>query len=61
MVEETDGEIEVTNQIDRVVEKTMDKKYGIKKKFSKEIKFFKDESHAKIKKAKKQLVSHKCT
>ncbi len=38
MVEETDGEIEVTNQIDRVVEKEGKEKYGIEKKFSKKMK-----------------------
>ena len=38
MVEDTDGEIEVTNQIDRVVEKEGKEKYGIEKKFSKKLK-----------------------
>ena len=38
MIEETDGEIEVTNQIDRVVEKEVKEKYGIEKKFSKKLK-----------------------
>ena len=40
MVEDTDGEIEVTNQIDRVVEEEGKKQLGIEKKFSKKLKEF---------------------
>jgi hypothetical protein len=38
LIEETDSVIEVTNQIDRVVEKEGKEKYGIEKKFSKKLK-----------------------
>ena len=53
MIEETDGEIEVTNQIDRVVEKEGKEKYGIEKKFSKKIKNFKEQTNKKLQKVKK--------
>ena len=54
MIEETDGETEVTNQIDRVVEKEGKEKYGIEKKFSKKIKEFKGQANKKIDKMKKK-------
>ena len=53
MVEDTDGEIEVTNQIDRVVEKEGKEKYGIEKKFSKKLKEFNKQAKEKIEKTKK--------
>ncbi len=53
LIEETDGEIEVTNQIDRVVEKEGKEKYGIEKKFSKKIKNFKEQTNKKLQKVKK--------
>jgi hypothetical protein len=53
LIEETDGEIEVTNQIDRVVEKEGKEKYGIEKKFSKKMKEFNNKTMEKVNKIKK--------
>lgn len=49
LIEEVDGEVEITNQLDRVVENEGKRMYGIEKKFSKKMKDFEKDIKKKLK------------